>query len=133
MFVTRLLAESRSFLWHHLADLVHNHLATLAVSTINSDCFVTMQTGESMQRVKLVTRNSCPHTLWFSRCWGLFLTWGPALLKCYRPRAVLIRHWWCNVLAVIKCKSTGNEFHLRSLTSCFLWWKWFQIKKNMLI
>ena len=28
--------ESSSFLWHHLADLGHNHLATLAVSTIHS-------------------------------------------------------------------------------------------------
>jgi len=44
-FVTRLLAESSSFLWHHLADLGHNHQATLAVNTIHSDCHVTMRTG----------------------------------------------------------------------------------------
>jgi len=49
--VTRLLAESSRVLWHHLADLGHNHLATLAVSTIHSGCHVTMRTGESMQRV----------------------------------------------------------------------------------
>ena len=30
--MTRLLAESSRFLWHHLADLGHNHLVTLAVS-----------------------------------------------------------------------------------------------------
>jgi len=87
------LAESSSFLCHNLADLVQNHLATLAVSTTHSDCHVTMRTGQSMQRVKLVTRMPCPHTLWFSRCWGLYLTWGPALLKCCRPRATFIRHW----------------------------------------
>jgi len=71
--VTRHLAESSSFLLHDLPDLGHNHLATLpAVSTIHSDCHVTMRTGESMQRVKLETRMPCPHTLWFSRCWDVF-------------------------------------------------------------
>jgi len=64
--------ESSSFLWHHLSDLGHNHLATLAVSTIHSDCHGTMRTGESMQRVKLETRMPCPHTFWFSTCWGVF-------------------------------------------------------------
>jgi len=49
-----------------------NHLATLAVSTIHSDCHFTMQTGESMQRVKLVARMPCPHTLCFNRCSGVF-------------------------------------------------------------
>ena len=67
--MTRPLAESSSFLWHYLADLGHNHLATLVVSTIHSDCHVTMRTGQSIQRVKLETRMPCPHTLWFSRCW----------------------------------------------------------------
>jgi len=43
-FVTRLLAESSSFLRHHLADLGHNYLATLAVSTC-TECHVTMRTG----------------------------------------------------------------------------------------
>jgi len=33
------------------------------------------------------------HTLWFRRCWDVFFTWGPALLKCYGPRAILIWHW----------------------------------------
>jgi len=46
-----------------LEDLGHNHLATLAVSTIHPDYHVTMQTGESMQRVKLVTLMPRPHTL----------------------------------------------------------------------
>jgi len=41
-----------------------DRLATLLpVSTIHSDCHVTMRTGESMQRVKLVARMPCPHTL----------------------------------------------------------------------
>jgi len=31
-----------------------------------------MRTGESMQRVKLVSRMPCPHTLWFSSCWDVF-------------------------------------------------------------
>jgi len=57
------------FLLHDLADLSHNHLA---VSTIHSDCHVTMRTGESTQRVKLETRMPCPHTLWFSRCWDVY-------------------------------------------------------------
>jgi len=70
--VTRLLAEYSSFLWHHFADWGHNRLATLADSTIYSDCHVTMRTGESMQSVKLVTRLPWPHTLWFSRCWDVF-------------------------------------------------------------
>jgi len=61
--VTRLLAESSSFLWHHLADLGHNHLATLVISMIHPDCHFTMQTGESMQKVKLVARTPCLHTL----------------------------------------------------------------------
>jgi len=30
----RLLIESGSFVWHHLADLGHNHLETLIDSTI---------------------------------------------------------------------------------------------------
>jgi len=63
--VARLLAESSRFLWHRLADWGHNHLAILADSTIHSDCRVTMRTGESMQRVKLVTRMPYQHTLWF--------------------------------------------------------------------
>jgi len=33
----------------HFVDLSHNHLATLVVSTIHSDCHVTMRTGEGMQ------------------------------------------------------------------------------------
>jgi len=57
--------ESSSFLWHSVADLGCNHLATLAVSTLHSYCHVTMWTGESMQRVKLVTRMPCPHTFLF--------------------------------------------------------------------
>jgi len=32
-------------LGHYLADLGRNHLATLAVSKIHSDCHVTMRTG----------------------------------------------------------------------------------------
>jgi len=47
----------------HLADLGHNHLATLTVSTIHSDYHGTMRTGESMQRVKLVAVMPCPHTM----------------------------------------------------------------------
>jgi len=43
--VTRPSAESSSILWHYLADLGHNHLATLAFRKIHSDCHVTMQTG----------------------------------------------------------------------------------------
>jgi len=46
-----------------------------------------------MQRIKLVARMPCPHTLCFSRCWGVFSTWGPALLKCYGPHATLIQRW----------------------------------------
>jgi len=61
-FVTRLLAESSSFLWHHLADLGHNHLAKLAVITIHSDCHVTMRTEESMQS-KARNTHAFP-TLW---------------------------------------------------------------------
>jgi len=70
--MTRPLAESSIFLWHYLADLDHNHLATLAVRKINSDCHVTMRNGWSIQRVKLETRMPCPHTLWSSRCWDVF-------------------------------------------------------------
>jgi len=44
-FVTRPLVESSSLLWHYLADLGHNHLATLAVRKMHSDCHVTMRTG----------------------------------------------------------------------------------------
>jgi len=58
-----------------LADLGHNnHLATLAVSTIHSDCHDPMRTGENMQWGKLETRMPCAHTLWFSRCWDVFRT-----------------------------------------------------------
>jgi len=57
---------------HHLADLGYNHLATLTVNTIHSACHGAIRTGESMQRVKLVTRMPCPHDLWFSRCWDVF-------------------------------------------------------------
>jgi len=32
-------------LGHHLADLGNNHPTTLAVSTIHSDCHVTMRSG----------------------------------------------------------------------------------------
>ena len=49
--VTKLSAEASSFLWNHLADLVHNHLVTPADSKIHSDCHLTMRTGESTQRV----------------------------------------------------------------------------------
>jgi len=32
--------------------------------------------------------------IYSSRCWDVFLlTWCPAFLKCYGPRATLIRHW----------------------------------------
>jgi len=55
-----------------LAELGYNHLATLAVRKIHSDCHVTMRTGQSTQRVNLETRMPCPHTLWFSRCWDVF-------------------------------------------------------------
>jgi len=61
-FGTRPLTESNSFLWHYLADLGHNHLATLAAWKIHSDCHATMRTGWSIQRVKLETRMPCPHT-----------------------------------------------------------------------
>jgi len=44
-FVTRPLAESSSFFWHFIADLGHNHLATLVVRKIHSDGHVTMGTG----------------------------------------------------------------------------------------
>jgi len=84
--VTRLLAESSSFLWHHLANLAHNHLETLAVSTIHSDCHFMMRTGESMLRIKPVARMPCSHTLCFNRCWGVF-NLGPRALKMLRaPR-----------------------------------------------
>jgi len=56
-------SQNPAVLWHHLADLVQNHLAIMAVSTIHSDCYVTMRTGESMQRVKLVIRMPWPHSL----------------------------------------------------------------------
>jgi len=46
-----------------------------AVSTIHSDCHVTMRTGESMQRVKPGAWIPCWHTLWFSRCGGVVHTW----------------------------------------------------------
>ena len=91
--MTRLSEEFSSFLRHHSEDLPHNHLATLVVSITHSDCHFTMRTGESMQRVKLVARMPCSHSLCFSRCWGVFLTWGPELLKCYGPSVTLIRYW----------------------------------------
>jgi len=47
-------------------------MATLAVSTIHSDCHFTMRTGESMQRIKLLARMPCQHTSCFNRCWGVF-------------------------------------------------------------
>jgi len=53
-------------------NLGHNHLATQAVSTIRSDCHFTIQTGESMQRIKLVALMPFPHALYFNRCWGVF-------------------------------------------------------------
>jgi len=80
--VTRPLAESSSFLWYYSADLGNNHLATLAVRKIHSDCHVTMRTGESMQRVKPETRMPCPHT-----CWDVFFNLGPRALEMLRgPR-----------------------------------------------
>jgi len=33
-----------------MADSGHHHLTTLAVSTVDSYCHVTMRTGENMQR-----------------------------------------------------------------------------------
>ena len=45
---------------------------------IHSDCHVTMRTGESMQRVKLVTRMP---PIWFSRCRGVFFNLGPRALE----------------------------------------------------
>jgi len=91
--VTRLSAESSSFLGHHLADLALNHLVTLVVSMIHSDCHCTMRTGESMQRLKLVARMPCSNTYVLAGVEVFVLTWGPALLKCYGPRVTLIRHW----------------------------------------
>jgi len=61
--VTRLLAESSSFVVTPFSRFSHNHLATLAVSIVHSVCHVTMRTGEGMQRVKLETRMPGPHTL----------------------------------------------------------------------
>ena len=50
-FVKSLWVGSSSFLWHRLADLGCNHVATLAVRTMHSDCHVTMRTEESIKRV----------------------------------------------------------------------------------
>jgi len=72
-FVTRLSAESSSFLWHNLANLGHNHLAKLAVSTIHSrrSCH-DANWREHAEKKVTVTQMPCPHTLWFIRCWDVF-------------------------------------------------------------
>jgi len=46
-----------------LADLGHNHLAKLAVSTVQT--IMSRCEQERACRVKLVTRMICPHILWF--------------------------------------------------------------------
>jgi len=65
--------ESSNFLWHHLANLDHNHLATLAVSTIHSRLSCHDANWRTHAESKVVIRQMpCPHTLWFSRCWDIF-------------------------------------------------------------
>jgi len=51
-----------------------------------------------------------------------FLTWGPALLKCYRPRATLIWHWRQIVAKFQGKQSFENDviFSLYSLDLVFL-------------
>jgi len=57
--VTRLLAESSSFFVTPFRRFRSQHLATLAVSTIHSDCHVMMRTGESTQS-KASNTNALP-------------------------------------------------------------------------
>jgi len=68
-----------------LADLGHNHLAKLAVSTIHSRLSCYDANWRKHAEIKaIVTRMSCPHAVWLSKCWNVFLNLG--------PRATLIRH-----------------------------------------
>ena len=78
IFFNRILAEN---LWQYF----HSHLATLLVSTIHSDCHFTMRTGERMQRIKLVARMPCPHTLCFCRCRGVFCVMTPSSWNATGP------------------------------------------------
>ena len=111
-FVTRLLAESGRFVCDPFSRFRSQPSGNTGVHhEIHSDCHVTMRTGESMQRVKLVAGMPCPHTLWFSRCWCAFLTWGPAFLKCCRPRATLTRH--CFRLCAGQTLITWQNFFTR--------------------
>jgi len=57
----------------------------------------------------------------FCRCWGVFLTWGSALLKCYGPRATSIRHCSSHCLSVLPAKTSAFNSHMRKTRATITW------------